>query len=250
MKRIKRGKMSRRAKKDRETLKRLRTHFLTGLVVLTPIVVTAYVFYQLFFKVDGLLSGLLIKWGFFDLIGRRVPGIGFVTLLLLIVFTGMLTRNFVGKKLLELGDNIMTRIPIFNRIYTAVQQISQAFLTEKRSVFRKAVLVEYPRKGVFAIGFLTSDSKGEVQERTENEMCNVFLPTTPNPTSGFLLLIPKSEITPLEMTIEDALKLVISGGTVVPDTHVNDPNKEVFAPLEEVSREKHNHKMMTLNRTQ
>lgn len=207
----------RRMKRDRETLKRLRTHLLTGLVVLTPIVVTAYVFWQLFFKVDGLLSGLLTEWGFFDLIGRKIPGIGFVTLVLLIIFIGMLTRNFVGKKLIKVSDRIMTRIPIFNRIYTAVQQISQAFLTEKGTVFRKAVLVEYPRKGVYAIGFLTSVSKGEVQERTETDMYNVFLPTTPNPTSGFLLLVPKADITPLDMTIEDALKLVISGGTVIPD---------------------------------
>ncbi|UCE19524.1 MAG: DUF502 domain-containing protein [Gemmatimonadota bacterium] len=242
--------MSWRTKKDREALKRLRTHFLTGLVVLTPIVVTAYVFWQLFFKIDGLLSGLLTEWGFFDLIGRRVPGLGFVTLVLLIIFTGMLTRNFVGKKFIELGDNIMIRIPIFNRIYTAVQQISQAFLTEKRSVFRKAVLVEYPRKGIFAIGFLTSDSKGEVQERTETEMCNVFLPTTPNPTSGFLLLVPKTEITPLDMTIEEALKLVISGGTVVPYKNREGQEKMTLTSLDEGPREQHNHKEITADRIQ
>ena len=102
--------MSRRTKKNRETLKRLRTHFLTGLVVLTPIVVTAYVFWQLFFKIDGLLSGLLTEWGFFNLIGRNIPGIGFITLILLIICAGMLTRNFVGKKLIKISDNIM--IPI------------------------------------------------------------------------------------------------------------------------------------------
>lgn len=222
--------MSRRTKKDRETFKRLRIHFLTGLVVLTPIVVTAYVFWQLFFKIDGLLSGWLTEWGFYDLIGRRIPGIGFVTLVLLIIFTGMLTRNFLGKKFLELSDNIMIRIPIFNRIYTAVQQISQAFLTKKGTVFRKAVLVEYPRKGVYAIGFLTSMSKGEVQEKTETEMCNIFLPTTPNPTSGFLLLVPKTDICPLDMTIEEALKLVISGGTVSPEKEVREKESETKPP--------------------
>ena len=214
--------MNPRTKKNREALKRLRTHFLTGLVVLTPIVVTAYVFWQLFFKIDGLLSGLLTEWGFFDLIGRNIPGIGFITLILLIMCTGMLTRNFVGKKLIELSNNIMIRIPIFNRIYTAVQQISHAFLTKKGTVFRKAVLVEYPRKGVYAIGFLTSVSRGEIQEKTGTEMCNVFLPTTPNPTSGFLLLMPRTDIIPLNMTIEEALKLVISGGTVVPEKAISD----------------------------
>ncbi|MFQ6092358.1 MAG: DUF502 domain-containing protein [bacterium] len=225
--------MDRRAKRDRETFKRLRTHFITGLVVLTPIVVTAYVFWQLFFKIDGLLSGLLTQWGFFDLIGRRIPGIGLVTLVLLVILTGMLARNLVGKKLIEYGDRIMARIPIFNRIYVAVQQISQAFLTKKGTVFRKAVLVEYPRKGVYAIGFLTSETRGEVQERTDTEVCNVFLPTTPNPTSGFLLLLPKSEITTLDMTIEEALKLVISGGTVVPEKTISDQGKETTPPVED-----------------
>ena len=209
--------MNHRTNKDRDTLRRLRIHFLTGLVVLTPIVVTAYVFWKLFFKVDGLLSGLLTEWGFYNLIGRKIPGVGFVILVFFILFTGMLTRNFVGKKLIEISDTIMTRIPIVNRMYTAIQQISQAFLTKKGSVFRKAVLVEYPRQGVYAIGFLTSVSKGEVQERTETEIGNVFLPTTPNPTSGFLLLVPRTDITPLDMTIEEALKLVISGGTVTPE---------------------------------
>jgi len=224
--------MNRRTKKDREPLKRLRTHFLTGLVVLTPIVVTAYVFWQLFSKIDGLLSGLLTEWGFFELIGRRVPGIGFVTLVLLVIFTGMLTRNLIGKRLIALGDRIMIRIPIFNRIYTAVQQISQALLSEKGTMFRKAVLVEYPRKGVYAIGFLTSESRGEVQERTDTEVCNVFLPTTPNPTSGFLLLVPRNDITPLDMTIEEALKLVISGGTVVPQRTITGEGQRTVEPVE------------------
>jgi len=238
--------MSRRQnKKDRESLKRLRTHFLTGLVVLTPIVVTAYVFWHLFFKVDGLLSGLLTEWGFFDLIGYRIPGIGFITLVLLIICIGMLTRNFVGKELIEISDRFMTRIPIFNRIYTAVQQISQAFLTEKGTVFRKAVLVEYPRKGVYAIGFLTSVSRGEVQERTAMDMYNVFLPTTPNPTSGFLLLVPKDDITPLNMTIEEALKLVISGGTVVPEAGTDDKMETAVTDETESTRDMSRQKTVT-----
>ena len=180
----------------------------------------------------------------------RIPGIGFITLVLLVILTGMLTRNLIGKKLIEFGDRIMARIPIFNRIYTAVQQISQAFLTKKGTVFRKAVLVEYPRKGVYAIGFLTSESRGEVQERTETEMCNVFLPTTPNPTSGFLLLIPKNEITPLDMTIEEALKLVISGGTVVPDKALNNQGEGTITPVENTPREKIELEKISVDRTQ
>jgi len=208
--------MEKQGNKDQNSLKRLRLHFLTGLVVLAPIVVTAYILWKLFYAVDGLLRGLLTKWGLFELIGRQIPGIGFIILVLLIIFIGMLTRNFVGKKMIELSDTVMARIPMVNKIYTTVQQISQALLARK-TVFRKAVLVEFPRRGIYAIGFITSVSKGEIQKKTEDEMYNVFLPTVPNPTTGFLLLVPKSEMTPLDMSIEEAIKLVISGGVVSPD---------------------------------
>jgi uncharacterized membrane protein len=233
--------MSRTRKKEGESLKRLRTHFLTGLIVLTPVVVTAYVFWHLFFKIDSILSGWLTTWGLYDLIGFKIPGIGFIILVLLVIFIGMLTRNFVGKKLIEAGDRLMTRIPIFNRIYTAIQQISQAFLTKRGSVFRKTVLVEYPRPGIYAIGFLTSVSRGEVQDRTKTELYNVFLPTTPNPTSGFLLLVPKDEIIPLDMSIEEALKLIISGGTIVPENIEVDGDPEQAARKEQDIQRKGDH---------
>lgn len=197
-------------------LKRLRIFFITGLVVLAPIVVTVYVFWQVFFKIDSLLSGYLSRWPMFTIYGRTIPGMGLVAVILAVLLVGMLASNIIGRKLIGLGDKIVTSIPLIGRIYIAVQQISKAFLAEERAALKKAVLIEYPRKGVYSIGFLTSEAQGEVQDNTEEDVYSVFLPTTPNPTSGFLLLIPKEEITPLDMTIEDALKLIISGGMVTP----------------------------------
>ena len=145
-----------------------------------------------------------------------MPGVGIISLLLLTVFTGMVARNYVGRKVVNFGDRIVEGIPLINRVYSAIKQISQAFLASKREVFQKAVLFEYPRKGIYSIGFYTQDTRGAVQESIDNDVVSVFLPTTPNPTSGFLLFVPKSEIVELDLSIEEALKLIISGGAIVP----------------------------------
>jgi len=199
--------------------RRLRLYFLTGLVVLSPVVVTIYVFWLLFSKVDGILSGVFDRLGV-NLWGYPPPGLGFLTVLLIILLTGIFARNYVGSKLIEAGNRILGKIPLMNRIYVAVQQISHALLAGEKASFRQAVLFEYPRKGIYSIGFLTSESWGEVQEKTKKKTVNVFLPTTPNPTSGYLLVIPQKDVVPLDMTIEEALKLIISGGTVVPEARL------------------------------
>ena len=196
-------------------LKELRNIFFTGLLVLTPVVVTAYVFYQLFVKIDGLLGGKL-----HELTGYHVPGMGVVAVLLLILFVGVLARNFIGRKFIQIGEAIVNRIPLINRIYRAVQQLSQAFFSGERAVFQRAVLVEFPQEGSYCIGFQTSEVKGEIQRQTKRELLSVFLPTSPNPTSGYLLFIPREKVAPLQMTIEEAVKLVISGGSVLPRERV------------------------------
>ncbi|MCK4272355.1 DUF502 domain-containing protein, partial [bacterium] len=172
----------------------MRNIFFTGLLVLTPIVVTAYVFYQLFSKVDGLLGGKLV-----ELTGRTIPGMGFVAVILLILFVGVVARNFIGKKVIQLGEDFVNRIPMINRIYSAVQQLSQAFFSGKRAVFQKAVLIEFPQKGSYCIGFQTSETRGEIQRQTEKELLSIFLPTSPNPTSGYLLFVPKEKVYSLQM---------------------------------------------------
>ncbi|HDQ00226.1 MAG TPA: DUF502 domain-containing protein [bacterium] len=202
--------------------KKVKLYFLTGLVALSPIVLTIFIIWKLFFAIDGLLQGFISKHVLttlgLEVADKPMTGLGFISVILLILVTGFLARNYVGKKVLSIGDAIVSRIPIINRIYNAIQQISQAFLSEKTEVFEKAVLIEYPRKGIYSIGFFTQDTKGEVQDKLNTDVVSVFLPTTPNPTSGYLLFVPKAEIVPLEMSIEEALKLVISGGAIVPNS--------------------------------
>ncbi len=207
--------------------KQVRNIFFTGLLVLTPIVVTVYIFFLLFSKVDGLLGGKLV-----ELTGKRIPGLGFAAVILLILFVGVVARNFLGKKLIRLGENFMNRIPLINRIYSAVQQLSQAFFSGKRAVFQKAVLIEFPQKGSYCIAFQTSETRGEIQRQTEKELLSVFLPTSPNPTSGYLLFVPKEKVYTLQMSIEEAVKLVISAGSVLPEDRVK-LGKEGAEVLEE-----------------
>lgn len=197
--------------------KKAKSYFITGLLVLTPLVLTIFIIWRLFLAIDGLLRGV-IKHVLLDRFGvpNTIYGLGFISVILLILLTGMIARNYVGRKVIKLGEDVMTRLPLVNRIYLAIQQIGNAFFAEKREVFKKAVLIEYPRKGIYSIGFFTQDTRGEVQERLNQDVVSVFLPTTPNPTSGFLLFVPKANVTELDMTIEEALKLVISGGAIVP----------------------------------
>jgi uncharacterized membrane protein len=202
--------------------KKIKTYFLAGLLILIPLVLTIFIIWKLFIAIDSLLSGFINN--VLERIGIPATsiGLGFISVVLLIFLTGMIAKNYFGRKVIKIGENIVTKIPLMNRIYIAIQQISNAFLSEKREVFKKAVLIEYPRKGIYSIGFFTQDTKGEVQDRLTQDVVSVFLPTTPNPTSGFLLFVPKTDVTELEMTIEEALKLVISGGAIVPASPFKD----------------------------
>ncbi|MCZ6821138.1 MAG: DUF502 domain-containing protein [Calditrichaeota bacterium] len=204
--------------------KRIRAYFFTGLLVLVPLVLTGYIIWNLFLAIDGILRGFvyeLILETFGTTLGKPIPGIGFVTLIILIIITGVAARNYVGKKLVAVGDQFVARIPLINRIYGAIKQISHAFLSSQREVFQKVVLFEYPRTGIYCIGFYTQDTRGPVQESIDEDVVSIFLPTTPNPTSGFLLFVPKTEIIELDLTIEEALKLIISGGAIVPNRNAD-----------------------------
>jgi uncharacterized membrane protein len=136
--------------------------------------------------------------------------------IVLVFVVGLLTRNFVGRKMVHLGERIVDRIPIARIIYIGVKQLLEALFVQKTKAFDKAALIEYPRRGVYAIGFITGESKGEVQNMTPKNMINVFVPTTPNPTSGFYILIPDNELIVLSMSVEDAFKLIVSGGIISP----------------------------------
>ena len=192
-------------------MKKIRQLFVRGLFALLPTALTIYVLYFLFSLLDSLI-GNYIK----ALTGITIPGTGAIASIILIFLTGLIVTNVVGKKLFEFGERLLHKIPIVTKIYFGIKQIISAFSMQGKKAFNQVVLVEYPRKGIYAIGFLTGECRGEVQDKTAARLMNVFVPTTPNPTSGFLLLIPDNEIIHLDMTVEQGLKLIVSAGVVTP----------------------------------
>ncbi len=201
-------------------MKRLRIHlrnyFLTGLLVILPISVTCYVIWVLIKAMDSILKFVPAKFLPETYINLPIPGLGLVLVVLIVLVVGLLTRNFVGRRMVRLGERIVDRIPLARVLYVGVKQLMEALIYQKTKAFQKAALIEYPRKGIYAIAFITGESRGEVQQLTEKKMINVFVPTTPNPTSGFYILIPEDEIKILNMSVEEAFKLIVSGGIVSP----------------------------------
>lgn len=199
-------------------LAQMRKTFVTGLLVIIPLALTIFIAIKLFHFFDGILGQYVSTFLSHDLkvpgIKTPIPGLGLLFLVALVFLAGTIARNYFGSRLIALGDYIVTHIPLMNRIYVAIREISEAFLSEKREVFKKAVLVEYPRKGMYSVGFFTQDTKGPIQDNLKEDVVSIFLPTSPNPTSGYLLFVPKSQVTDLDMPVEDALKLVISAGSV------------------------------------
>ena len=192
---------------------RFRRHFLTGILVVTPAAVAAWVLYRLLAWVDGLLWAQ-VRFGWVRPGG--IPGAGLVTVVLLVLLVGILVNNYVGRRFYQVWDHLLTRIPLFNKIYIAVKQIAEALLSRNRTVFRSVGMIQYPRKGLWCLVFLTEHPGPEIQNTAGEKLRSVFLPTTPNPTSGFLLMVPEKDITELSMSVEDGLKMVISGGAFVP----------------------------------
>ena len=196
-------------------MKKIQLLFMRGLFTLLPTVITIYLLFSFFSLLDSII-GDFIEY----LVGYPLPGVGVISSLLLILGVGFFVTNVLGSKLIAFGERIIHRIPIVTNIYFGIKQIIDAFSMEGKRVFNKVVLIEYPRKGLYALVFLTGESKGEVQEKTHSTLVNVFIPTTPNPTSGMLLLIPKGDVINLDMTVEEGLKLIVSAGVVVPEYKV------------------------------
>ncbi len=190
----------------------MRRYFLTGLLVLLPLVVTAYLLITGFLIIDGILGNFLNM-----LFKQQIPGAGAALTLVLITLTGMVATNVIGRKLIHVGEQIFLRIPIVRNLYQGVKQLLDAFSNStSKDAFKKVVLVQHPRVGVYSVAFLTTETKGEIQSKITDPCVSVFIPTTPNPTSGFFLIIPEQECIPLEMSVEEAFKLIISGGILVP----------------------------------
>lgn len=204
----------------------LRASFLTGLVVVAPIGLTAYVIWTVIGWVDGwALTFVPQKFQPEQYIGINLRGVGVIIFLLFTIIVGWIAKGLVGRSLLRGAENLVDRTPIVRSIYNGAKQIAETVFAQSETSFDKACLLEYPRKGIWAIGFISTNAKGEIAAKTPGAepMVSVFVPTTPNPTSGFLLFFPRSDITELDMSVEDAAKLVISAGLVYPNG--KDPSK-------------------------
>jgi uncharacterized membrane protein len=196
---------------------RLRTYFLAGILVTAPITITLYAAWIFVAFVDGKVTPLIPEsYNPSTYLPFDIPGLGLVVMAAVLILIGWLTAGFLGRLFLRISERILRRMPIISGTYSAIKQIFETVLKKQSNAFREAVLVEYPRRGVWAIAFITGRTKGEVQGLIEEEVINVFLPTTPNPTSGFLLFVPRKDIIHLSMTVEEAIKMVISGGIVTP----------------------------------
>jgi uncharacterized membrane protein len=197
--------------------RRIRNVFITGLLITLPIALTYFILQFLFKNLDALspvFTKILINMGAPIPEGYRIPALGLVITLLIVLAVGWFTTNFFGKRLIALGEGIVEKIPFVRRIYKGSKQVVQSIAHADTRAFRKVVLIEFPRRGLLAIGFVTGESRGEVQEKTREDVLNVFVPTMPNPTSGFLVFAPPEELTEIDMTIEEGVKYVVSGGIV------------------------------------
>ncbi|NQV04744.1 MAG: DUF502 domain-containing protein [Candidatus Omnitrophica bacterium] len=202
--------------------KKIRASFLTGALIVIPLVLTLWILYFIIDKLNFLLlepiANILGRWAPAENIEILTKTAIFFLLLLGFTFIGFATRIIILRNIFGFGEKILYRLPMVSNIYRTIKEISFAFFVQKKSIFQRVVLVEYPRKGIYQLGFVTSDTKGEARERTGKSLLNVFVPTTPNPTSGVLVLVPLEETISLNMSVAEAMKMVISGGTVAPIT--------------------------------
>ncbi len=198
-------------------LARLRAYFLAGVLVTAPVAITFYIVWLIVSFIDDRVSGFIpARYNPETYLPFGIPGLGLLIAIAALMLIGAVTAGYVGRIILRVNDALLARMPVVRSIYGATKQIFETVLAHKSTAFRQVCLIEYPRRGIWSIGFITGKTVGEVQDRTAEEVLNVFLPTTPNPTSGFLLFVPRRDIILLEMTIEEGIKMVISGGIVTP----------------------------------
>jgi uncharacterized membrane protein len=195
----------------------MRKYFITGLLILVPLAITAWVLHAIISTMDQSLLLLPEQWRPEALIGFKIPGLGALLTVLIIFFTGLLTKNFIGKYIVSLWEKLLTHIPIVSSIYSSVKQVSDTLFSSSGNAFSKALLIQYPREGSWTIAFLTGKPGGAVARHLEGEFISVYVPTTPNPTSGYFLIIPKKDAIELDMSVDTALKYVVSMGVVAPE---------------------------------
>lgn len=197
--------------------KMMRKFFVTGLLILVPLAITLWVINLIIGTMDQSLLLLPHRWRPEERFGFRIPGLGAILTLLIILLTGLAARNFVGNQVLQWWEKIVVRIPVFSSIYSSVKQVSDTLLSSSGNAFRKAVLVEYPRRECWTIAFLTGVPGGDVKNHLQGDFVSLYVPTTPNPTSGFFLMVPRADTIELDMSVDAALKYIVSMGVVSPE---------------------------------
>ncbi|MGH7724235.1 MAG: DUF502 domain-containing protein [Candidatus Eiseniibacteriota bacterium] len=211
------------------TWPRLRTYFLTGLLVLGPSAITLWVLFRFLSVLDSLL-GKYIKFPALEapwLPEGRIPGLGLIAMILLLLLAGFVASSLAGTGALAAWERVLTRLPLARIIYSATKGLGEAFLSGRRTAFRQVLLVEYPRPGVWVIGFRSADPPPELHEKAGTRLVSVFIPNTPNPTSGYFRLVPEANVRPLALSVEQAVKLIASAGVVqTPAEAVKAPNPE------------------------
>ena len=212
---------------------RLRNYFLTGIIVTAPISITIYLSWLFIDYVDSQVKPFIpAAYNPDTYLPFGLPGLGLVIMIVALTLIGALAAGLVGRTLVKMGERVLARMPVVRSIYSALKQIFETVLAQKSKAFREVVLIEFPRKGIWAIGFATGSTKGEVRSVIDHEVVNIFMPTAPNPTSGYLLFLPRKDVVFLDMTVEQGLKMVISGGVVTPP----EPAREHPKPGAEAAR--------------
>jgi uncharacterized membrane protein len=195
----------------------MRKYFVTGLLVLVPLAITLWVLNLIIGTLDQSVLLLPERWRPAVLIGLDIPGMGALITVLFVFLVGLLTRNFIGNQIVLLWEKALTRIPIVSSIYSSVKQVSDTLFSSSGNAFRKAMLVQYPREGSWTIAFLTGVPGGDVKNHLTGDYISVYVPTTPNPTSGFFLMMPRADAIELDMSVDEALKYIVSMGVVAPE---------------------------------
>jgi len=195
---------------------RLKRWFLTGIILLVPVLVTFYLLAAVVHTMDGVIHLIPPAYQPVQLVGFNIPGLGLILTVLLVLLTGMIGASLIGRRLVRFGETLLGRIPLVRAVYGSLKHVLETILHNNKDTFRRVVMIEYPRRGLYALAFVTGTDRGEVQHNTSSNVIAVFVPTTPNPTSGFLLYVPEGEVVPMQMTVEQGMKCVISGGVISP----------------------------------
>lgn len=199
-------------------LKRLRSYLFAGILVTAPITLTIYLTYLFLTFVDRQVANILPEELYNQLYGRTMfPGVGVLIAVLFFIVVGWLATNFLGRMLVRASEYIVARVPVINTLYKSVKQLFETLIGSQAQAFREVVMIEYPRKGTWTLGFVTGFTEGEVQDVTPEDLINVFVPTAPSPVNGFLLFVPRNEMIPLKMSVEEGIKMVISMGIITPE---------------------------------